>query len=174
MMRHSPSDGVDPRLIIRELRDRFLPKVDVDILARLISNYLKTVQRPFPGNDVLARRLSLYLLKELPSLKTRQIRQLIENRPLEFASLVRQSDFDERRRIVRDLPQLPIPARGKEPRKSTDPQTSTKESDAGSDMPDLGMRNQRFQSVAFPFTKRWIYERKDAIFRPRLTCTRGE
>ena len=124
-MRHSLSDGVDPRLIIRELQIRFLPKIDVDTLARWISEYLKTVQRPLPGDDVFARRLAIFLHRNL-AMKTSKIRQLIENRPLELASLVESSDWDEYRRLAAIIAKLPVPAaQGKPRRRSVDRQTST-------------------------------------------------
>jgi hypothetical protein len=97
-MHHSLSDGVDPRLIIRELQIRFLPKIDVDTLARWISEYLKTVQRPLPGDDVFARRLAIFLHRNLAT-KASEIRRLIENRPLELAALVERSDWDKHRNL---------------------------------------------------------------------------
>ena len=123
-MRHSLSDGADPRLVIRELQARFLPKIDVDTLARLISEYLKTVQRPLPGDDVFARRLSIFLLKNLPT-KTSEIRELIENRPLELAALVERSDWDEHRKLTDIITKLPKPEeQRKQRRRSADRKSS--------------------------------------------------
>jgi hypothetical protein len=107
-MHHSLSDGVDPRLLIRELRARFLPKIDVDTLARSVSAYLKTVSRPLPSDDVFARRLAIFLHRNLPT-KTSEIRKLIENRPLELAALVERSDWDEHRKLTDIITKLPKP-----------------------------------------------------------------
>ena len=124
-MHHSLSDGVDPRLLIRELRARFLPKIDVDTLARSVSAYLKTVSRPLPSDDVFARRLSIFLLKNLP-MKTSEIRKLIENRPLELASVVESSDWDEHRKFTDIIIKLlKSEEQRKQRRRSADRKSST-------------------------------------------------
>jgi hypothetical protein len=123
-MHHSLSDGADPRLVIRELQARFLPKIDVDTLARWISKYLKTVHRPLPGDDVFARRLAIFLHKNL-AMKTSDIRRLIENRPLELAALFERSDWDEHRKLTDMITKLPKPEeQRKQRRRSADPKNS--------------------------------------------------
>ena len=108
-MRHSPSDGVDPKLIERELRQRLLSEITVDSVAALISTHMQKRYCQWPCDAIGIRRLAAYLCTNL-GLKDKEIEQLIKNRPTELAFVLENSDWDEVRRLMGGIPRHAVKA----------------------------------------------------------------
>ncbi len=96
-MRHRPGDGTDAKLVIRELRERFVPNTDDSAIASIISAWLQK-QSSRPPDSVLPLRIARLLVNK-GILKSAEIETLIRNRATEFASVVEASDVDEFRKF---------------------------------------------------------------------------
>ena len=117
-MHHSLSDGVDLRLVVRELKERLLPRLDVDTVAPVVAEYLKKVQLPVPSPEMLAIGIARHLLSQ-PAFDRRDLEDVISNRPAELALAVDRSDWDEYDRIARRLNEFAAQARPIAPARKT-------------------------------------------------------
>ncbi len=97
-MRHPPGDGIDPKLVVRELRERFVRNADDSVIASIISTWLEN-QSSRPPDSVLPLRIAR-LLVDKGVLKSAAIETVIRNRATDFASVVEASDHDEFRRFA--------------------------------------------------------------------------
>ena len=101
-MHHSPSDGCAPKLIVKELKKRFLPKADAGTISEIIRDYLKQQKTPLPPNSILSIGLANHLSQQ-GLFNTDEIRRIIENRPMDFAVVVERSDWDRYHRDTKEL-----------------------------------------------------------------------
>jgi hypothetical protein len=109
-MRHSLSEGVDLRLVVRELKERLLPRLDVDTVAPMVAEYLKKLQPPLPPIEILAIGIARHLLSQ-PMFNRRDLESVINNRPAELGLAVERSDQDEYRSFARRLEQIAVEGR---------------------------------------------------------------
>src|SRR5262249_31108935 len=98
-------DGVELSLVVRELKERFLPRLDVDAVASIVAEYLKKLDAPWPPIEMLAIGIARHLLLQ-PKFDRRDLEAVIKNRPAEFADAVERSDWDESWRIAEQVEKM--------------------------------------------------------------------